>query len=290
VRLFSLRIPDRLRTRQAWVLLAALGLGISAAALSHSEQTRQKILLKDQLIQSERLIEVVVAGRALPRNRLIQEEDLAVRLLPQQWLHAEQVTVDNVDRVIGSRLSRDIAAGTPLSASDISLQEFTSATIAVRPGYRLLSLPVDEASSVSGLIRPGHWIDLWAATALPPAVDLAALGTDIQVLQASVEPSAANDAVVSAVRVVAVGGETRVDRDPASAEGPVRYSSLTIEVPANKVAALLAAQSRGRLVALIRADVTPVKGTKGPIRTATDTKRAATPRVEVIVHSQGGQS
>lgn len=116
------------------------------------------------------------------------------------------------------------------------------------------------------------------------------MGSDIQVLQASVEPTAVNAPVVSAVRVVAVGGETRVDRDPASAEGPVRYSSLTIEVPADKVAALLAAQSRGRLVALLRAEVTPAKATKGPIRTATGTTRAATPRVEVIVHSQGGQS
>jgi len=294
VKRFRSRIFDRLRSRQALMLFAAVGLGVAAAAVSHTAQTQERSLLKDQLIQSERLVEVVVAGRALARNRLLQEDDLAVRLLPQNWLHADQISPEAVDRVVGTRLTRDIAAGTPVSLTDTTPADLSAKATGVRAGYRLMSLPVDEASSVSGLIRPGHWIDLWAASPISVPSDTAVVSTDIQVLQASVTPPSLADLVASAVRVVAVGGDTRMAGVYEEDAGAARYSSLTIEIPADRVAALLTAQARGRLIALLRADVQPQPRASRASRASSAARVEGSspqkPRVEVIVHSQGGQS
>nr|UOZ96518.1 hypothetical protein NCPCFENI_00413 [Cupriavidus sp.] len=290
MRFFPPRYLQWVRSPQAWVFILAVGLGATAAAVSYSAQTQERSLLKESLIQSEGLVEVVVAGRPLPRNHLVQEEDLAVRLLPQQWLHADQLSPDVVDRVIGSRLMRDIASGVPVSITDTQPDNVPPKSVTVRAGYRLMSLPVDEASSVSGLIRPGHWIDLWASAPIAAAGDTAVSSPDIQVLQASVVPPALADLVASAVRVVAVGGELRPIGVQEEGSGPVRYGSLTIEIPADRVAALLTAQARGRLIALLRSDV--VAGSHG-VRTQGSTGAQTSSRrtqVEVIVHSQGGQS
>jgi pilus assembly protein CpaB len=277
-------------------LLTALGLGVAATFLSHSAQNQERTLLKESLIQAEALTEVVVAGRSLPRNALVREEDLAVRLLPQSWLHAEHVHPDTADLVIGARLKRDVASGSPISVTDTESSDTPSKTITVRPGYRLLSLPADETSSVSGLIRPGHWIDLWASSALPLEATAMQSNTDIRVVQASARPPVPADLVASAIRVVAVGGDTRANSTNTSDEnlGATRYSSLTIEVPGDLVAPLLAAQTRGRLIALLRPDVVPTpaskRSTRGPTRALSASSPSSTPEVEIIVHSQGGQS
>ncbi len=289
-------VLQRLRSPQTLVLLTALGLGVAATFLSHSAQNQERTLLKESLIQAEALTEVVVAGRSLPRNALVREEDLAVRLLPQSWLHAEHVHPDTADLVIGARLKRDVASGSPISVTDTESRDTPSKTITVRPGYRLLSLPADETSSVSGLIRPGHWIDLWASSALPLEATAMQSNTDIRVVQASARPPVPADLVASAIRVVAVGGDTRANSTNTSDEnlGATRYSSLTIEVPGDLVAPLLAAQTRGRLIALLRPDVAPTpaskRSTRGPARALSASSPSSTPEVEIIVHSQGGQS
>jgi pilus assembly protein CpaB len=277
-------------------LLAALGLGTAATFLSHSAQNQERTLMKESLIQAESLIEVVVAGRALPRNVVVREEDLAVRLLPQSWLHAEHIYPDTADLVIGARLKREVASGSPISVSDTESRDAPSKSLTVRPGYRLLSLPADETSSVSGLIRPGHWIDLWASSAVPLEATSMQSSTDIRVVQASARPPVPADLVASAIRVVAVGGDTRANSTNTSDEnlGATRYSSLTIEVPGDLVAPLLAAQTRGRLIALLRPDVVPApaskRSTRGPARALSASSPSSTPEVEIIVHSQGGQS
>lgn len=289
-------VLQRLRSPQTLVLLTALGLGVAATFLSHSAQNQERTLLKESLIQAEALTEVVVAGRSLPRNALVREEDLAVRLLPQSWLHAEHVHPDTADLVIGARLKRDVASGSPISVTDTESSDTPSKTITVRPGYRLLSLPADETSSVSGLIRPGHWIDLWVSSALPLEATAMQSNTDIRVVQASARPPVPADLVASAIRVVAVGGDTRANSTNTSDEnlGATRYSSLTIEVPGDLVAPLLAAQTRGRLIALLRPDVGPTpaskRSTRGPARALSASSPSSTPEVEIIVHSQGGQS
>ncbi len=296
MKLFSSPLLQRLRSPQTLILLAALGLGAAATFLSHSAQNQERTLMKESLIQAESLIEVVVAGRALPRNVVVREEDLAVRLLPQSWLHAEHIYPDTADLVVGARLKREVASGSPISVSDTESRDAPSKSLTVRPGYRLLSLPADETSSVSGLIRPGHWIDLWASSAVPLEATSMQSSTDIRVVQASARPPVPADLVASAIRVVAVGGDTRANSTNTSDEnlGATRYSSLTIDVPGDLVAPLLAAQTRGRLIALLRPDVVPApaskRSTRGPARALSASSPSSTPEVEIIVHSQGGQS
>lgn len=296
MKLISSPLLQRLRSPQTLILLTALGLGAAATFLSHSAQNQERTLMKESLIQAESLIEVVVAARALPQNVVVREEDLAVRLLPQSWLHAEHVDPDTAERLIGGRLKRDIASGSPISISDTESRDLPSKTITVRPGYRLLSLPADDTSSVSGLIRPGHWIDLWTSSVVPVEANALQTDADIRVVQTAVRSPVPADLVASAIRVIAVGGDTRPTSTQSSDEtlGATRYGSLTIEVPGDLVAPLLAAQARGRLIALLRPDVVPIPASKrsprGPARTLSATSPSSTPPVEIIVHSQGGQS
>jgi Flp pilus assembly protein CpaB len=160
-----------------------------------------------------------------------------------------------------------------------------------RPGYRLLSIPADETSSVSGLIRVGDRVDLWSAATIAP---LAVTSPEVQVITHQSQDASHARLLAEALKVVAVGGRYQQPSSSPSKRpldgASERYSSLTLEVPAALVESVLSAQSLGRVVALLRPDPSTLKLGKGQVRGGGGKSQQKQKPVEVIVHSGLGEA
>jgi Flp pilus assembly protein CpaB len=176
-----------------------------------------------------------------------------------------------------------------------------------RSGYRLLSIPADETSSVSGLIRVGDRVDLWSAATIAP---LAVTSPEVQVITHQSQDASHARLLAEALKVVAVGGRYQAQSSSKrlSESSTDRYSSLTLEVPAALVESVLSAQSLGRVVALLRPDPSTLKSGlgrvvallrpdpstlrlgKGQVRGGGGKSQQKQKPVEVIVHSGLGEA
>ena len=113
-----------------------------------------------------------VAARPLPRGTLAREEDFAVRSVPSDSVPTQAI-LDTPDAKIGLRGSlvrKFLDTGSPVTSQDISHPGFLASVLA--PDSRAISIKVDAESSVSGLIRPGDYVDV-VSTKMIEKIDLA---------------------------------------------------------------------------------------------------------------------
>ena len=101
-----------------------------------------------------------VAARPLPRGTLAREEDFAVRSVPSDSVPTQAIrdTPDAKTGLRGSLVRNFLDTGSPVTSQDISHPGFLASVLA--PDSRAISIKVDAESSVSGLIRPGDYVDV----------------------------------------------------------------------------------------------------------------------------------
>jgi pilus assembly protein CpaB len=104
-----------------------------------------------------------VAARPLSKGTLAREQDFAVRSAPSGQIPAGAIldTPDNKVGLPGSLVRNFIEINTPITMQDIlrpSDRGFLASVLA--PDSRAISIKVDEESGVSGLIRPGDFVDV----------------------------------------------------------------------------------------------------------------------------------
>ena len=106
------------------------------------------------------LVGYFVAARPLPIGTLAREEDFAVRSVPSDSVPTGAI-LDTPDARIGLRGSlvrKFLDTGSPVTSQDLSHPGFLASVLA--PDSRAISIKVDAESSVSGLIRPGDYVDV----------------------------------------------------------------------------------------------------------------------------------
>ena len=113
-----------------------------------------------------------VAARPLPRGTLAREEDFAVRSVPSDSVPTQAIrdTPDAKTGLRGSLVRNFLDTGSPVTSQDISHPGFLASRLA--PDSRAISIKVDAESSVSGLIRPGDYVDVVSTQVIDKA-DLA---------------------------------------------------------------------------------------------------------------------
>jgi pilus assembly protein CpaB len=105
-----------------------------------------------------------VAAHPLPRGTLARDEDFTVRSVPSSEGAPAGAILDTVDAKIGLRgsLVRNfLDTGSPVTSNDILRPRergFLASVLA--PDSRAISINVDAASGVSGLIWPGDYVDV----------------------------------------------------------------------------------------------------------------------------------
>lgn len=247
-----------LLARKHWMV--AIGLVAAVAAFWTTQRYAENRVLqeRDRMLPKGGLVEVLVASRDLSGGDVASPTTISIRRVPKEWMLADSLGPLDFDAVHQRALAHPLAEGHPLTLAHLRQSAAQGSVLRLDPGFRAVSIPVDEVSSVAGLIQPGDRVDLWAAALTLPTpsageVAIMALPT------AERAPPKGARLLAENLRVIATGVNTeRVDGPrTGSSATPSAYSSVTLAVPASVAAVVLGGQFQGRLGIALRAPDEP---------------------------------
>jgi pilus assembly protein CpaB len=217
-------------SRSTLILGLALVMGMLAAlAIHHTIERRLQDI--DARATAGGTLRVLVPKTDLARGTPLTSKVVAVREVPAEWVHSNAVTPDQFERIENQRLAHPAMRGETLLWSLLEAPRAPSFASRLRAGRRAITVPVDEVSSISGMIEPGDRIDLLAAVRKDQRAVLFALLQDVTVL--------------------ATGARAGVEAD--GRDGRRSYTTLTLEAAADDAQRVLAAREMGKLAAVLRA-------------------------------------
>ena len=239
---------------QHWPLLLAGLSAIGAFFLTQSYAETKVLQERERLLPKGGLIEVLVAARDLGSGDIASPQTVAVRRMPQDWSLPGAITPLDFDSINQRRVVRAIKAGHPITIEHIRQGSAEHNGVRLEPGYRAISISVDEVSSVGGLIQPGERVDLWGSALpqiQPSEGGISSLTTD----RTPVVPRAR--LIAENLRVLATGSKTERIPDQAAeqrgASSATAYATITLAVPVGLANLVLAGQLQGRLGIALRA-------------------------------------
>lgn len=213
------------------ILLAALGVGGLAAYGANSYLGAQVAEIEARE-KNKAMVQIVVAKSDIEKGSAISAENLAVRTVPKEWSHSGAITPDQFGRVEGSVLAYPAMAGEALIWSQLEGQKTPSFSARLSQGRRAVTVPVDEISSLSGMVEPGDLIDI--------------------VVSISKDRRNFTFTLLQSVTVLATGTQSSPDdKDP---EGRTRtFTTITLDTSPDDAKRVIAAREVGRITALLRA-------------------------------------
>lgn len=208
---------------------ALFGLGAAWLAARYLEERASEIEQR----QHGQMGRAVVAKTDLAVGTPLSHELVAVREVPIEWLHSSAITPEQFERAAGSVLALPARGGEPLVWSQLEERQPAALSAQLAPGRRATTIPVDETSSLSGLLRPGDRIDL-----------LATVQRDNHHLTLP---------LLQGVRVLATGSRTRSDEDSVLGDGLGNsFGTVTLDLSEEEATRLVAARALVRLTAVLR--------------------------------------
>ncbi len=158
---------------------------------------------------NENLVNVVVVKSEIKKNQIVTRDMLEVKQMPVMGLHPQAIT--NVDDAVGRFALTDMIAGEMLLPHRTITATEESKIVArkIQEGFRAVSVGVNIVQSVSNLIEPEDYVDVYHT--IPEKSDSPAITT----------------IVLEKVRVIAVERRMiEVDSDNPYVE----YSSVALEI------------------------------------------------------------
>lgn len=211
------------------LLVGALLAGSGAAYFSHDYIDDQVEAHKARLNQDYEPIQIVVPKENLRVGSVVSAHNLAVRPVPNAFVHDQAVRPDDLQAVLGHRLMHPVNSGEPVLMSHVSQKRGSGFSNLLDPGKRALTVAVDTVSSMAGLLRPGDRIDLLAtvrdndrSVTVPLLTNVALMATGAAVDEFGVENST------------------------------TRYQTITVSVTGEEAAKITHAQDVGRLSVVLR--------------------------------------
>lgn len=199
--------------------------------------------------QQARVVLKLAADTGLPAGSTLGRGMLVSAGLPDEYDLVSELAIDdtpnNREWLTGRPATTDVPAGAILRHDHFVDMPEDRLAAAVRPGYRAVTLPVNDVSAVGYFVEPGSEVDVvgtFEQVSLP--LFLGGGGGD---LRQEVQTST----ILQNVRVIAVGDATT---RAAYLEQRGRYRTVTVEVTPSDAATLAFAfgQIRGGLILTLR--------------------------------------
>ena len=104
--------------------------------------------------------QVVTVTQDLGLGETITRSAVSLRALPERYVEERHILADQLERVVGTRVTSQVASGSTLLWSDLDIMQ-SSRTLSglVRAGMRAFTL-ADRQVDFDGLLRPGDRVDL----------------------------------------------------------------------------------------------------------------------------------
>ena len=231
--------------RQKILMLAAVFFGVLAFIFTYQQikQERNKILSSAVRVRLIRMKADVSEGDKLMESDIEMFETMrfvnaATNTLEIPW--------DRRSDVIGSPVRSVVRKGDILTWRDfkqVFTKERTGLPAQTRSGWRAISIPVSQVTSVSGLIRPNNFVDVIGTFHFPDAKGDSSLDTVTMT-------------ILQRVKVLATGadiGYAQQNGVQASSSAVGRsYSTVTLELTPKEVEMIIFAQQKGSLTLSLR--------------------------------------
>ena len=248
----------------------------TAAAFSASQYVRGRAAdAEHQLSARYQTRPVIVASQDVRKGQRLDAATLAVRHMPREFLPPDALAPPEAGELLGSRVAIDMRRGTPMVRAALQQGQIHEPLAAqLDPGYRALTIQVDQVTSLAGQLAPGDRVDLLYSRGESGATTIVPL--------------------LEAVRVIATGGDTQASSVP-SADSPVErdFSTITLLVTAEDAARIVLAEQTGRLTVLLRQlqDNTPVdiriRDSHQLLQSAKAITGSAVARIELLTGGRG---
>ncbi|HKO68784.1 MAG TPA: Flp pilus assembly protein CpaB [Burkholderiaceae bacterium] len=221
----------KLKINKTWIVLGvALVVGGGAAFMANSYLRAQVEEIESRGKGDS--VKLVVAKKDMPKGTTLSVDSLAVRNVPREWAHSNAVTPEQFDRIDRGALAYPAKRGEPLLWSQLEGDKVPTFSARVAAGRRAVTVPVDEISSISGLVEPGDRIDIMV-TVRRDNRQLAFV-------------------LMQSVPVLATG--TKVEQGSDGRDGSRRtFTTITLDVNAEQARQVIAAREIGKITALLRA-------------------------------------
>lgn len=219
------------KTRKNWLILVlSLVLG-AAAAFGASRYLSQRMAEIEARGKDSDTVRLLVAKTNLAGGATLSPDTVAVREVPRAWAHSGAITPDQYSRAEGSALAHPANAGEPILWAQLEGRRAPTFSTRLQSGQRAVTVPVDEISSLSGMVVPGDLIDIVV----------------------SVRDGKRNYTftLLQRVRVLATGSKANVDaRDT---DGRPGFTTITLDTAPDDAKRVIAAREIGHVTALLRA-------------------------------------
>lgn len=212
------------------VLITAVGVG-GLAALGAKNYLSRQVAEIEEREKNKAMVQVVVAKVPLAKGVKVSTENLATRPMPKEWAHSGAVTPDQFERVNGAILAYPASPGEPLIWAQLEGQRTPTFSARLAAGRRAVTVPVDEISSLSGMVEPGDLIDI-----------VVSINKDRQHFTFT---------LLQGVTVLATG--TKASQQDKNGDGRGRsFTTITLDTSPDDAKRVIAAREVGRVTALLR--------------------------------------
>lgn len=225
----------------AVALLAAFLAFIITKVQLEKEYKRLNLLAKK--------VKVIVAKRDLVKGDVVQDGDLTTRAIFASSASGEEIELGDLSQIIDQELLVDKDRGGHFRWTDFRLPTlgFAGSALArtVKKGERALSLSVDTASSVSGMVRPNDHVDIVGTFRFPGEEQVSAMDTVTLTILQNVTVLAVGQQIASSYGQQQEGGRSR------------SFATVTLAVTPKEAEMLVFAESKGSMTLTLRNPADP---------------------------------
>jgi pilus assembly protein CpaB len=221
------------RVITALMLAGALAAGGGAAFLTNAYIDTRISARRSELDSQYQPVRAIVASRDLQAGMFLSADTVAIREVPRAFLHSEAVLADDFGSISGRMLSHAVKSGETVLLSHIAQEAGAGFSSQLQAGMRALTFPVDDESSISGMLAPGDRIDIFFTT--------------------SSNNENLTMPLLYDVPVVATGIRTQSNAGYLDQKQPAnQYQTITVSVKPEDAAKITLAQDAGKITVTLR--------------------------------------
>jgi len=187
------------------------------------------------------LTRYLVAARPLKAGTLSRDDDFRSEPLDSVPSGAIRDTTDDRNRLLGSLVRKNLDTGSPITSENVLPRGDRGFLASVlEPGTRAISIKVDAESGVSGLIKPGDYVDV-VLTQVAANADVAR--------------RALSETLLQNVRIIAIDQEIVQGGGPNIAMAAKVAQTVSLQLAPEQVKKIAVAKNLGSLSLAMRSAV-----------------------------------